>query len=362
MNSNPAVDFRPRRWQHPTRNHICEGWFTAVSARLVLGLDVGGTSTRALAVDATTGARLGAGSAQGANPVAHGVPRAAENIGAALAQALAGHDPAEVRACVVGMAGASKLAADPQTAAAFAELWQKVGLRCEVSIVSDVAAAFAAGTAESRRLGARRRYRRGRRGDGRTGPAPVAGRARLAARRRGIRVLDRSAGRARHPGRGGGVGADDDTRQDRARHLLRPPGAAARAGRRSGPRQVPRLRAHRGRERAAPGGPRRLRGLRPGLRAAGRSDRPAHRHRGRRPPRQCPGSRARAGRARRSCSPAVCCGPGCASSGRCASPWPPPGPRPRSTRPPTAPPGRPGSPHSRCSATIPTPPAPCTHG
>jgi len=119
-----------------------------VSARLVLGLDVGGTSTRALAADSATGERLGSGLAAGANPVAHGVARAAENIGVALEEALAGRDPAEVGACVVGMAGASKVAAEPRTAAAFAALWQAVGLRCEVRIVSDVAAAFAAGTAE----------------------------------------------------------------------------------------------------------------------------------------------------------------------------------------------------------------------
>lgn len=119
-----------------------------MSARLVLGLDVGGTSTRALAADAASGERLGSGRAAGANPVAHGVSRAAENIGTAMREALAGRDPGEVQACVVGMAGAGKVAAEPGTAAVFAALWQAVGLRCEVSVVSDVAAAFAAGTPE----------------------------------------------------------------------------------------------------------------------------------------------------------------------------------------------------------------------
>jgi N-acetylglucosamine kinase-like BadF-type ATPase len=119
-----------------------------VSACPVLGFDVGGTWTRALAVDAATGTRLGAGRAAGANPVAHGVARAAGNVGAALTEALAGRDPAGVRGCVVGMAGAGKVAADPAAAAAFAELWHEAGLRCPVEIVSDVAAAFAAGTAQ----------------------------------------------------------------------------------------------------------------------------------------------------------------------------------------------------------------------
>jgi glucosamine kinase len=117
-----------------------------VSTRLVLGLDVGGTCTRALVVDAAAGQRLGAGRSNGANPVTHGVIRAAENIGAALGEALAGRDPAEVQACVVGLAGASRLAADPAAATVFAALWQEVGLRCEVAVVSDLVAAFAAGT------------------------------------------------------------------------------------------------------------------------------------------------------------------------------------------------------------------------
>ena len=119
-----------------------------MTARLVLGLDVGGTSTRALAADAVSGERLGSGRAPGANPVAHGAGRAAENIAAALEESLAGHDPADVHACVVGLAGASKVAADPDTAAEFARLWLALGLRCEVAIVSDAAAAFAAGTPE----------------------------------------------------------------------------------------------------------------------------------------------------------------------------------------------------------------------
>lgn len=121
-----------------------------VSVRPVLGLDIGATWTRALAVD-TSGARLGAGRAPGANPIAHGVhgvATASEHIASALGQALAGADPGSVEACVVGMAGTSKVAADPVAAAQFDELWRRAGLRCEVEIVSDVTAAFAAGCAE----------------------------------------------------------------------------------------------------------------------------------------------------------------------------------------------------------------------
>jgi glucosamine kinase len=118
-----------------------------VSVRPVLGLDIGATWTRALAVD-TSGVRLGSGRAGGANPIAHGVATAAEHIASAVEQALAGADAGSVAACVVGMAGASKVAADPAAAAQFDELWREAGLRCDVEIVGDVTAAFAAGCAE----------------------------------------------------------------------------------------------------------------------------------------------------------------------------------------------------------------------
>lgn len=122
----------------------------ANGAALVLGLDVGGTWTRAL-VASVDGARLGAGRVAGGNPVAHGVEAGNRYIGAAIEEALAraGVSAAEVGACVVGMAGASKLAADPSTAEAFAELWRRLGLvNAQVEIVSDVATAYTAGSAE----------------------------------------------------------------------------------------------------------------------------------------------------------------------------------------------------------------------
>jgi len=113
----------------------------------VLGLDVGGTWTRAL-VAGVDGARLGAARHAGANPLAHGVRAAAVHIGEAVAEALAAAEveASGVRACVVGMAGASKLAADPEAAGAFAELWKHVGLGCEVEIVADATTAYAAGS------------------------------------------------------------------------------------------------------------------------------------------------------------------------------------------------------------------------
>lgn len=122
----------------------------ARTARAVLGLDIGGSWTRALVVDPDSGARLGTGRRAGANPVTHGVARASAQISAALREALADAAvPAEaVSACVVGMAGASRLAADAGAARAIEALWRDAGLGCEVEIVADVVTAFAAGCAE----------------------------------------------------------------------------------------------------------------------------------------------------------------------------------------------------------------------
>jgi N-acetylglucosamine kinase-like BadF-type ATPase len=113
--------------------------------RLVLGLDIGGTWTRALL--ATTAARrVGSGRSAGANPSAHGVSVAAGRIAAALDEALRGSDPGAVEGCVVGLAGASQYASDPAIAQAFEEIWRAAGLTCRVRVTSDVAVAFAAGT------------------------------------------------------------------------------------------------------------------------------------------------------------------------------------------------------------------------
>lgn len=139
---------------HPRRG---EGRFDGVSDQgrvrdaAVLGLDIGGTWTRALVVGVPGGARLGASRRAGANPTTHGVEAAAARIEAAIAEALTEAElaAAAVRACVVGMAGASKLAADPAAAEAIAALWRRIGLRCPVEVVADATTAFAAGSPES---------------------------------------------------------------------------------------------------------------------------------------------------------------------------------------------------------------------
>jgi N-acetylglucosamine kinase-like BadF-type ATPase len=112
----------------------------------VVGLDAGGTSTRAL-LAGLDGRRLGTGSAGGANPNSHRPEDAAERIATALCAALTGIEPDTVRAGVLGVAGSSKLA-DPRVAELFAAAWRRAGLRCPMRVVADYEAAFAAGTAE----------------------------------------------------------------------------------------------------------------------------------------------------------------------------------------------------------------------
>ncbi|MBM0258941.1 ATPase, partial [Micromonospora sp. 4G55] len=68
-----------------------------MSDTVVVGLDVGGTSTRATALT-LAGERLGTGRGGGGNPTSHGAERAAAELLAALRGALAGVDPTRVRA------------------------------------------------------------------------------------------------------------------------------------------------------------------------------------------------------------------------------------------------------------------------
>ncbi|MDW5328207.1 N-acetylglucosamine kinase [Plantactinospora sp. KLBMP9567] len=118
-----------------------------MSDGIVVGLDVGGTSTRATVVS-LSGERIGTGRAGGGNPTSHGAEQAAEQLRVALTDALAEIDPGLVWAGVIGLAGAGRLLADPAGRLAFARVWQEVGLRCEYEIVGDALVAYASGTAE----------------------------------------------------------------------------------------------------------------------------------------------------------------------------------------------------------------------
>jgi glucosamine kinase len=112
---------------------------------LVLGGDLGGTSTRVL-VAGTDGRAHGRSVSGGGNPISHPVG-AADAFGDALRAALAGVDPGRVRASVIGVAGGPGLRT-PEMAARFARVWADAGLTCDPGYRTDLEVAFAAGTPE----------------------------------------------------------------------------------------------------------------------------------------------------------------------------------------------------------------------
>lgn len=110
---------------------------------LVLGADLGGTSTRVL-VARLDGTPVGRGTAGGGNPVSR--PRgAARELGRALASALAGLDPARVVSAVAGTAG-SGLLPDGRPRPLFARVWADAVPGCPPDHRSDLEVAFASGT------------------------------------------------------------------------------------------------------------------------------------------------------------------------------------------------------------------------
>jgi glucosamine kinase len=115
------------------------------SESLVLGGDLGGTSTRIL-VAGSDGRACGRGTAGAGNPFSHPAG-AADALGDALRAALTGVDPARVRASVIGVAGGLALRTPP-VAARFAQVWADAGLTCDPGYAPDLEVAFAAGTPE----------------------------------------------------------------------------------------------------------------------------------------------------------------------------------------------------------------------
>jgi glucosamine kinase len=113
---------------------------------LVLGLDIGGSATRAVLVT-TEGVRVAAGRAAGANPTAHEPRTVAEHLTAALRQALRDVDPSTVVAATLGVAGGGRLAGDARARAAFDRTWSSVGLACPYRLIGDALVAYVAGTA-----------------------------------------------------------------------------------------------------------------------------------------------------------------------------------------------------------------------
>ncbi|PXY37157.1 N-acetylglucosamine kinase [Prauserella coralliicola] len=115
--------------------------------RYVVGVDAGGTATRALAVGAD-GTVLGTGRAGGANPNSHPPEQAAAAIAGAVTAALTGLGPSDPSAFVIGMAGASKLT-DPAVAEVFDRAWRGAGFGVTPRVVSDAEAAFASATEDA---------------------------------------------------------------------------------------------------------------------------------------------------------------------------------------------------------------------
>ncbi|MEU3018701.1 MULTISPECIES: BadF/BadG/BcrA/BcrD ATPase family protein [unclassified Nocardiopsis] len=120
------------------------------SPALVVGVDAGGTTTRAL-VTTLTGERLGRARSGGANPNTHGPDTAAERLTEAIGAALdrAGPDARDaVAATVVGLAGYSGLR-DPRVRSRLDTALVKAGLRPTGEEFSgDDAVAFASGSSE----------------------------------------------------------------------------------------------------------------------------------------------------------------------------------------------------------------------
>jgi N-acetylglucosamine kinase-like BadF-type ATPase len=110
---------------------------------LVLGGDLGGTSTRILVAD-LTGRVVARGAAGGSNPVSN-PETAAAALATALQTALRHVDPARIGAAVVGAAGGVTIAR-PDVAMQFEQAWASVGLAGMPEYIGDIEAAFASAT------------------------------------------------------------------------------------------------------------------------------------------------------------------------------------------------------------------------
>lgn len=111
---------------------------------LALGMDIGGTASRAV-VATLDGDLVGEGEAGPGNPLSAPPEQAAAAVSLAARNALGRTDPARVKAAVLGMAGVSECA-NPETDTAFRRALEAIGVRCEVRMVGDAVVAFAAGT------------------------------------------------------------------------------------------------------------------------------------------------------------------------------------------------------------------------
>jgi glucosamine kinase len=111
---------------------------------LVVGVDVGATSTRALAAG-VDGTFVGRGTSGGGNPNSHPPDLAAKRVAEAVHSALDGADPGRVAGCLLGVAGRSKFT-DPAVLEVFHAALRQIGLTCPITVRSDAEVAFASAT------------------------------------------------------------------------------------------------------------------------------------------------------------------------------------------------------------------------
>jgi N-acetylglucosamine kinase-like BadF-type ATPase len=110
---------------------------------LVIGVDAGGSNTRVLVATAI-GARVATAASGGGNPISCGLDGCVGSLRAGLESALFGLDRGRVRYAVLGVAGAA--ACLEELSGALRGCWRDLGLGCPFQVVSDLEAAFAAGT------------------------------------------------------------------------------------------------------------------------------------------------------------------------------------------------------------------------
>lgn len=112
-----------------------------------LGVDAGGTSTRAVVLD-SQGRALGYGRSGSGNPISAGPAVAATSLRAATAQALAGAGlrGSVISTTAVAMAGGSSVTDDPDVADSIRDALVSTGVTAGVSIEKDLLALYFSGT------------------------------------------------------------------------------------------------------------------------------------------------------------------------------------------------------------------------
>jgi N-acetylglucosamine kinase-like BadF-type ATPase len=116
-----------------------------VTEPLLLGVDVGGTNSRAALLD-SYGTVVGRGKAGGGNAVSCGVAPAVDEVMSATRSALGAVAPARVVSAVIGLAGGTIALGSGDTGAMLRERLRDWGLRATPLFVSDVELAFVSGT------------------------------------------------------------------------------------------------------------------------------------------------------------------------------------------------------------------------